>query len=129
MSKDDVICAAGTPDAIALSNQDWGINPLNQVTSTKTACPMQRPKNAARNDVPLPSPILYSEPDAQPPESTMPTPKISPAISVWAPNGAGWKVLMSVEASVAWMRLKKMSATRIPTAIRGTPAAKRSRDA
>ena len=59
----------------------------------------------------------------------MPTPKMRPAISVWTPKGAGWKVLMFVEASVAWIRLKNISATSTPTAMRGTPAAKRSRDA
>src|SRR4030065_1478882 len=90
---------------------------------------MQSPKKAARKEVMFPSPILYREPDAQPPERTMPTPKIKPAIRVCIPKGAGWKVLILVDARVAWIRLKNISATRIPTAIRGTPAAKRSLDA
>ena len=57
-------------------------------TSTNIACPRQRPKITASREVMLPSPTLSRDPDAQPPERTMPTPKTQPAISIWMPKGA-----------------------------------------
>ena len=75
----------------------------------------------------LPSPVLYSDPDAQPPEKTMPNPKIRPATTLWIPNGAGWNPLIPVAVTNDAVRLKSTVAIMMPTNILGTPTANRSR--
>src|SRR3972149_5730084 len=78
---------------------------------------------------PFPSPALYSEPDAHPPASTMPTPKISPATTECIPDGDGWKVLNPLAVTMDATNPKKNVAVMMPTTILGTPTANRSRKA
>ena len=77
--------AAGRPLAIADWCQAYGTRLLAQPPmSAKIACDtlIERITSIA---VTLPSPALYNDPDAQPPVSTMPTPKMKPAITEWMP--------------------------------------------
>jgi hypothetical protein len=77
----------------------------------------------------LPSPVLYSDPEAHPPEKTIPNPKIRPAMTLWMPYGAAWYALFPVAVTKEAVKLKRMVAIMMPTNILGTPTANRSRKA
>jgi hypothetical protein len=63
---------------------------------------------------------------AQPPVNTMPKPKIAPHHGVKA-DGRAWNVLRPVSVTPAETRLNSTTAIMMPTAMRGTPTANRSR--
>ncbi len=115
--------AFAAADCVHAAGTRWLAQPPTSTKNTWVKLSERTTSSAAM----LPSPVLYRDPEAHPPVNTMPTPKMSPPMTEYSPMGEGWNVLFPKTVTPADTRLKSTMAIMMPTAMRGTPTANRSR--
>jgi len=124
-----IVSSAGMSCAAADSTHDAGTSLSHQPLALTTIACENEIARITSIEFMLPSPALYSEPDAQPPVKTMPKPKIAAPMTMCQPIALGWKVLKPASVTIAATTAYSATAIIMPTAMRGTLTANRSRTA
>src|SRR5574340_419171 len=123
------VSSAGMSCAAAVSSHDCGTRASHQPLALTTMACENEMATITSIEFMLPSPALYSDPDAQPPVKTMPKPKTAAPMTMCQPIALGWKVLKPASETMAATTAYSATAIITPTAMRGTLTANRSRTA